>query len=42
MRVCSRCNKEVEDSKIVLENHNCAPIKRSWDEYAKWQRKLRG
>ena len=42
MRVCPRCKKNIDDSKILLENHECIEIPRSWEEYAKWQRKLRG
>lgn len=38
---CSRCGGLFCPECIQIENHKCIPIKRSWDEYGRWQKKLK-
>lgn len=38
---CSRCKATLCNCHLLLENHNCVPIERGWNEYTKWQEKLR-
>lgn len=38
---CSRCKATLCYCHLLIENHNCVPIERGWNEYTKWQEKLR-
>lgn len=38
---CSRCGGLFCPGCIQVENHKCIPLKRSWGEYGRWQKKLK-
>lgn len=33
---CKRCGANLCKCHILMENHNCIPIHRSWTDYTKW------